>query len=286
MGGSKARTWAVITILVVVVVLVGGWFLAVSPQYAEASEIRDEVANVESQNEMLRIQNAELRRQFDELPATRTELADHQVRIPIEMALSDFQREIARVATETGVIVTDVQVSAAQDATFRAVEPAEPATPPAEEPAEGDANDDAEAAAEAPAPEPETSAGIDGLYSMQVNVTVFGPYPATRNFLRGMRELVDREYLVPSIAIAAQEASDSPGQGLPPIVSGDVKLTLSGLIFAMPAEPAFPPAEGEEPVEEVLPGGNDWNWWVGIPVIAAQGVDMFGVPTTPTDEDD
>lgn len=288
MGSNKARTWTIGTAVVVVLVLVAGWFLAVSPLYAEAGETRDQTASVEDQNELLRVQNAELRAQFRNLDETRAELAEYQVGIPIEPDLSDFQREIDRIATASGVLVTDIQVSQAQVADTTAA--AAPETPTTGEgtdetaaegddsAAEGDANDPAEdAATEEPADDGSGAPLLDGLYTIQVTVTVFGQYPNTRRFLTGMQTGLERAYYIPSLAIARQEPADQPNQGLPPIIPGDVKLTLSGLLFVMPAEPAIPP---EEEPEEVLPPANDWNWWVPIPGTAIVG------GAVPTGEED
>lgn len=287
MGSNKARTWTIATAFVVVLVLAGGWFLAVSPLYAEAGDTRDETTSVQAQNDLLRIQNAELRRQFNDLDETRAELADYQVAIPVAPELSDFQREIERIAVASGVLVTDIQVSQAQVADTTVV--AAPETPTTgegtddaatddatadDEAAEGDTNDEAEdAATEQPTDTGSGTPLLEGLYTVQVTVTVFGQYPATRQFVAGMQTQIDRTYYVPSLAIARQEPSPQPNQGLPPINLGDVKLTLSGLVFVLPAEPAFPPEESEEPVEPpVLPPSNNGNWWVPIPGTAIPGV--------------
>lgn len=289
MGSNKARTWTIATAFVVVLILVVGWFLAVSPLYAEAGETRDQTASVQGQNDLLRIQNAELRRQFDALDETRAELADYQVAIPIAPELSDFQREIDRIAAASGVLVTDIQVSQAQVADTTVV--AAPETPTTGEgtddaaaegdAAEGDTNDEAEdAATEPPADTGSGAPLLDGLYTIQVTVTVFGQYPATRQFVAGMQTQIDRTYYVPSLAIARQEPAPQPNQGLPPINLGDVKLTLSGLVFVLPAEPALPPEDPEEPVEPpVLPPSNNWNWWVPIP-----GTAIAGVTAPPTED--
>lgn len=268
MGQSKPRTWLIATVVLTVLVLVGGWFLAVSPQVAEAGDIREQTASVEAENQVLRVRNAELRRQFAQIEEMRAELAAYQTAIPLAVQLSDFIRQVDEIAEDNDVVVTSLTSQQTQVADTTVTPPAQEEEVVAEDEVDADgeaAADDAEPAEGEADPEPAPDPGgplLENLYTVPVQITVMGSYDDVRDFLTDLQTGIDRTFYIPSLAIVAQEEDTS---GVPPTEVGDIQLTVSGLAFVLDTSPAYPPEESEEPEPEPqLPSGTGYNWFVPI----------------------
>jgi Tfp pilus assembly protein PilO len=89
-------------------VLLGGWFLFISPKKAQVADIRSEVSTQESTNNSLRSQVQALQVLQAKLPQQQASLAQMQSKVPNEAALPELLRTLNQAAIASGVKLTGV----------------------------------------------------------------------------------------------------------------------------------------------------------------------------------
>jgi Tfp pilus assembly protein PilO len=87
-------------------VLVGGWFLLISPKKAQVADIRSQVSTQESTNDGLRSQVQALQVLQAKLPQQQASLAQMQSKVPKEAALPELLRVLNQSAIASGVKLT------------------------------------------------------------------------------------------------------------------------------------------------------------------------------------
>lgn len=262
MGGrSKAASWIAATVVVVLLILVAGWMLAVSPKHAEAADEREEAAQIEAQNAILAAEVAELREDFLRLDQIEDDVAALRAGIPAGAEYAALIREIDTAASASGVFLSDLSfgVPAVVDTTPEAAAQNDPT--PAETAAEaseaaeqaGDVadgelaadSDEGDETDEAPTEPPATDTIVpllEGFYSIPVTITVLGTYPSTTAFLAAVQTGLERLVLVTSFSAVSQEEAVAT-DGRPATVLGDVALSISGLTFVLVDPAAGPPVD-------------------------------------------
>lgn len=105
------RIWAFGAVAGMLVVLIVGWFLGVSPKLAEADAANSQRTGVEQQNTLFESQLVELRDQNERLSELEDSLADLQVSIPASPQVDSFIDDIYAAATASGLLLTSVTVS-------------------------------------------------------------------------------------------------------------------------------------------------------------------------------
>jgi len=105
---TRTQKWSAGTAAVVLLLLVAGWLLLVSPKRAEADTLHAQAANQQQQNAQLSTQIAQLKAQQQQLPAKQAELATIRQQIPQTPALPGLVRSLASIAKDTGVEVTNL----------------------------------------------------------------------------------------------------------------------------------------------------------------------------------
>ncbi|WP_250442752.1 type 4a pilus biogenesis protein PilO [Actinotalea sp. C106] len=250
MSTSSARTWVIGTVVLSLLILVGTWFLAVTPKLAETQETRDYIVDEQAREDTLRLQLATLEKQFAEIDTYKAELAGLQAQIPVAAALPGYLRELEEMATTYKVTI--VGVSPGPAATLEVPVATPVATAPAEtedttEPEGEDITADPDAAAAPAEPEPATR-----LVAIPVSLTVVGTYADVAAFLEGAQEGTDRLLLVTALNTTTQQAAEASG-GRPATAAGDLEATIDGNIYVLTdqaaATPSDEPVEGEEPTE-------------------------------------
>lgn len=210
---TRNRLSMMLALAAMAIVAVGGFFLAVQPQLAEAAAARAQTTTVDQTNATSRVELARLREQAAALPAMRAELATLTKSVPESASMSAFIDELNAVAARSGM-----QVSAftASDATAYA--------PPANASATGTAADGAAAASSATsaatpspsaapfapaAPSVVTNAAITGedFSVIPVTVAVDGTFDQALQFVKGVQS-GDRLFLITSITSAQQTGDD------------------------------------------------------------------------------
>jgi Tfp pilus assembly protein PilO len=242
-GAGSRATWIGGTAVVVILVLLGAWFLGVSPQMTKATAARTEQDSVDTQNGVLRTRIDKLKAQSAKLGDYKNELAALRVGIPTAADLPDFVLQIDAAAKASGVFVADIipadpELVISEKAKV-AAEPTAPvakATAPAPTPTPTPTPTTAPATA---ADTAKTPTGIDGFVGIPVAIRVFGSYDKFEGFLRAMQSGKGRFYLVTKIDATGQEKT-APQSGIPALAVGDVDATLNGYLFVLRDATAVP----------------------------------------------
>lgn len=219
------RLWILISSVLILVLIAGGWFLGVGPFLAAAAVADEAREGIESQNRDLRVQIASLAQQEADLPKLADELEELEKAIPAGVDGSEFIASVTKLASQSDVTLTTIALTDP----VAYVPPAAPAPPaPA---AEGEAAEGAEAA---PAPAPAAGAGpvplTDPLVTtanmviVPIEIGVSGSNDKVMAFLERLQE-GDRLVLVTKIAGGRAEGSDAS--------SGSYAMTITGSMYVM-----------------------------------------------------
>jgi Tfp pilus assembly protein PilO len=251
MSRTKAYPWVLGTVLLSLVVVALAWFLVIAPVLDRAAQSRADAEQARSQNVVQAQRLATLAKQFEELPAFRAELDAIRGRIPTDDGVRELLRQIDAEATGAGLVVLTVAPGLPEEF-FPAVPEAAAAPAPAE-PTEGTAEETAAAAGAAPAA-PAGPTVVDGMVAIPVQITVVGGYDRTVDFVTRLQERLPRLFVVTSLDLKGQEASEG-GEGRPPTAEGDVETVIQGYVYTLTetttvAAPADPAAEA--PAEETV----------------------------------
>src|SRR6201988_3567834 len=112
MGDLHAgRIWLCASAVIIVLLGVGGWFLLIGPKYSEASEVRAQVDDTQTQLITLRKKTTELEKQRAQLPKFKDALKANQQALPSSAGVSDFLRQLQDAGDAVSVAVTGVSVA-------------------------------------------------------------------------------------------------------------------------------------------------------------------------------
>jgi type IV pilus assembly protein PilO len=214
---EKMRQWSVLTAVGVLVVLVAGWFLLVSPQRSHAADLRTQAASEQSNNDTLRARLAQLEQQKKGLPEQQKLLDEIAAKIPDNPALPTLIRQLSGTAQGAGV---DLDTMA----------PGEPA-PVAVSPLGTTATSTTT---------PPLAIGTSSLVQIPVTVTVKGNYFELYSFFRGVEKL-DRAFLVSEFTVAPLATAATGAPGAPALPSDTLTAELKAVVFESPAAVAAAP---------------------------------------------
>lgn len=113
MNGAN-RPWIIGTVFVMIVALVGGWFLGIQPQLAAASTANADRTNIEDNNDLAQLELARLKAQDKALPRLKKDLAKVQESIPDSGLLEEYTAQLSRMASANGLTLSNVDYSGAQ----------------------------------------------------------------------------------------------------------------------------------------------------------------------------
>jgi len=111
-AASNTRYWTIGGLLVTFVVLVLGFFLGVQPQLQAANIAERDLAEVEAQNQLQRIELQALKDQFEMLPEITAELDALRESIPATASIETFTTQLSALAAASGVTLVTVTASA------------------------------------------------------------------------------------------------------------------------------------------------------------------------------
>jgi Tfp pilus assembly protein PilO len=109
---NAARLWLLAGIATTVLLAVASWFLLISPKYAEASDVRNQVDDTQTQLITLRKKIAGLESQKAQLPKFRAALKANQKALPDDSGVPDFLRQLQSSGEKSGVAVSGFSVAA------------------------------------------------------------------------------------------------------------------------------------------------------------------------------
>lgn len=110
---TETRKWTLGAALLMVVALVAGWFLLISPKRAEVADLELQTAAQERTNSSLETELAVLKQQNKELPEKQAELAALRTKIPQVADLPSYIREMQDTGRQAGVSFASLTPSAA-----------------------------------------------------------------------------------------------------------------------------------------------------------------------------
>ncbi|MFN0281721.1 MAG: type 4a pilus biogenesis protein PilO [Kineosporiaceae bacterium] len=225
---SRTARWAAGTALLCVALLAVSWLLLVSPRRAEAAELRDQNVATQTQNDLLEVKIAQLRSQFARLPESQAELADILAQMPADAGMPRLVRDLDAMAKESGVELTSLTPGAAQPLVLDAAGAGAAAagTAPAGSAPAGAAAGSAPGVAGATT----GAAATASVVSVPVTLVVSGDYFQTVAFLKQLQTKMPRAFLVTTVQMAASGAGTSSGSA----TGGQVQVTVTGSVFALP----------------------------------------------------
>lgn len=210
MKASESTPWIVGTAAISAALLAIAWFLAISPQLAEAASAREQAFQEADRNSLLEVQIAQLKSDFENIDESRNTLARLQSQIPATFEQAAFNVELANVSLGTGAFIVDVTAS-----TSTPVLASLAAVPGV--------------AAVAGAPV--------GLYAVPVTVTILGKPTATLDYLKALQTSTLRLFLATGVSLTGQDETGASG-GRPATAKGDAEIVISGYVYVLDQDAA------------------------------------------------
>lgn len=231
---AKPKAWLIVAIVGILVILLLGWFLLVSPQLSNVSTLTAETETAQMQTQTLRAREAALTKQKEELPALEARLRELYELLPNDAEVADLIRQIETANQAAQMRVLDFTVDPPAAVTLPEALTAPPAGATDADGAPAAEGEDAaagDAAAAAPAGPAEPALSYSTV-SMSLDAAPFGQ---VINYLNSLENL-DRAFLITSANITNADA-------------GRVTLQLTGRIYIRPptAEEQAAAAAEEEP---------------------------------------
>jgi type IV pilus assembly protein PilO len=212
---STFRTWTVGAAIACVVLVLGAWFLLVSPKRAQASNLKTERVSQLTRNNQLKLDIAQLKAESASLPAKQAELAVIQRQLPSNPALPALIRSLSSIANDAGPTLTSIA-------------PGQPT---------------ALATAQAPvAGSPTTSAAgasASNVVAIPVTIVTSGSYAENELFLQKVQTSMTRALLVQGLTLADAQTSSGTGAssttaGAASADSGETLImTITGEVFVL-----------------------------------------------------
>lgn len=216
---NASRLWTIGSIVVIIAVVAGTWFVGISPRLTEAATANSERASIEFLNQQHAATVASLKKQFEELPDLNTQLEQLRTAVPAGDDSAALLRQLHALARSAGITVTDLTLSAPERFAL-------PAEPPAE----------AELAAAL------GSVGPENFLVIPVEQTVTGEHAQIMAYLDGLQK-GERAFLVHDVTFDSGIPSNSTQVSV--TFSGQVFVLLDGVAASEPApEGGAVPTEG------------------------------------------
>lgn len=108
---SQARVWVLGVVAVMLVVVIGGWTLGISPIFTQITEADAQTTTIQASNATTQAQLATLKTQFAGITDLRTNLDTLRISVPEEQSASTFLNEVNSLSGEAGTTVQSVTIS-------------------------------------------------------------------------------------------------------------------------------------------------------------------------------
>ena len=216
MTNTNTRLWIIGSMLLVIAILAMGWFLGVSLKLSEASTAGQQQSEAEAQNVVHEREIAVIKKQFDQLPALKSQLAVLRAAVPAGNGMSAFLDELHALEQQNQVSLTDFKAGDGQPYT-----PVKSTT--------------LTASTTNPLVTP------DNFVAIQVGVTVTGDDANIMRFIDGV-QTGDRLFLVTSLKLDQDKAAADTTSKTQPAVA--FTATVSGLVYVLLDKPATPAKTG------------------------------------------
>jgi Tfp pilus assembly protein PilO len=108
---NTARVWMIAGAAAIVLLIVAGWFLLISPKFTKADDVRTQIDDTDTQLIGLRKKIAGLEAQKARLSTYKAALQANQQALPSTPAVPDFLRQLQDAGSATRVKVNGVSVA-------------------------------------------------------------------------------------------------------------------------------------------------------------------------------
>jgi type IV pilus assembly protein PilO len=230
---TTTHRWVAGAVTAALLLVAGSWFLLISPQRAQAAQLRADAVAQQSTNDTIRLRTEQLRAQFASLPQRRAELAEIQQQLPSSPELPTLLRQLSTVADDAGVSVDSVSPGQPQ-----------PLTSAAAGSAAGSA-----AASAAGSAAGSSAAGTADVRAIATTMVVKGGYAELTLFLQKLQGSMRRAYLVENLSLSPGEAAT----GADRTSEVPLTMTLTGKVFVL-APPAGTTGSAGTPGSSATPG--------------------------------
>ncbi|TXK19155.1 type 4a pilus biogenesis protein PilO [Homoserinibacter sp. GY 40078] len=182
------NVWALISGVVIIGLLAGGWFLGVSPLLDAQNDAEQQRIAAASQNQTLQMAIMTLAKEEENLPSYEKRAAELERAIPQDVESAEFLEQVNSLATKADVTVAEFTLGELT-----------PYAPPAGEAADPDL-----------APTPATDARIspDNFILVPVTISVEGGWNEVLSFIHGVQS-TDRLVLVTKITTSVTDTAYS-----------------------------------------------------------------------------
>jgi len=223
---TTTHRWVAGVVATALLLVLGSWFLLISPQRSQAAELRNQAMTQRATNDAIRLRTQQLKAQFASLPQRRAQLAEIQQQMPATPDLSALVRQLSTVAADAGVSVDSVA-------------PGQP------QPLAGAAA----AGAGTGTSSTGTASGTAGLQAIALTTVVKGGYPDLTLFLQKLQGSMPRAYLVENLSLKPGEAAnDATTSGT------SLTMTVTGKVFVLtPATTSTGAAQGSTTTATTTP---------------------------------
>jgi hypothetical protein len=220
---SKTRLWVIGVIAGVLIIVIAGYVLGISPVLSQASAANVQAATIEAGNGQSQRQLASLKQQFIKIDGLKKKLNTLRLSIPEQQQASVFINEISALSAANGVSVQSIAVASA---TLYTAPVTATTTAPAATTATSTATPSPTAAPTTPAAT--TAVPASGLVLVPVTLSVQGTLAQDEAFLTAL-QLGDRLFLSSSFVLT----EDAGGGTFTANIGGDI-FTLQGTSDASP----------------------------------------------------
>lgn len=222
---SKARTWTLGLVVAMILVVLAGWQLGISPITSQISLANAQASTIEASNAATQSKLAALKIQYAGIGKLQSKLDALRLSIPEQAAAASFLSEVTSLASKAGVSIESVTLADATLYQSASTSAANTATSTSTSTA-------STGATSTPAPSTAQATGVGaagtsvsstGLVAIQVTVSATGAYSAVQEFI-GLVQTGTRLFVSNSVSF---DGSAAAGTG------GSASTVLSGNIFTL-----------------------------------------------------
>lgn len=202
---SKPKQLLALTLVAVVAIVAGAWFLLVAPKRAQAAQVRAQQQTERQQIDQLRLQLSMLKQQAADLPAQQAKLVAIAQQIPDNPALPTLVRNLSAQANKAGVelvSLTPAKPTAFGGATAGGTTTLKSANP------------------------------VPGLMVIPVTLQVSGGFPQMTLFLSSLEQL-QRSMVVTGFSVSGNYTKGSVSAATT-VGKGPLTVNITGQVFMAP----------------------------------------------------
>jgi type IV pilus assembly PilO-like protein len=197
---TTTHRWVAGAVTAALLLVAGSWFLLISPQRAQAAQLRQDAVAQQSTNDMIRLRTQQLKAQFASLPQRRAELAEIQQQLPSSPELPTLLRQLSTVADDAGVSVDSVSPGQSQPLVAAAAGAGTSA-----------------------------AAGTPDVRAIATTMVLKGGYAELTLFVQKLQGTMRRAYLVENLSLSPGEAATGAGR----TAEVPLTMTLTGKVFVL-----------------------------------------------------